>query len=138
MRMYVIISGANRVEFCEVKRKRDFDRRFFMSRGQLYFIPTNGMVRMRNIEFGKERQSEAAIAYEENSIVPYDTCGLEYSMDNLLCDIDRYKQMTDYSMFKGGKPWIENVGRSLWKFVTAPMGLVAIVLAWVFISGWLG
>lgn len=133
--MYVIISGANRVEFCEVKRKRDFDRRFFRTRGQLYFIPTNGMVRMRIIEYGKERQSEAVIIYEENSIVPYDTCGLRYSMDNLLCDIDRYKQMTDYSWFKSNRPWIENVGRQLWKLITAPAGLVAVVLIYVFLTG---
>lgn len=132
--MYVIISGANRVEFCEVKRKRDFDRRFFMSRGQLYFIPTNGMTRMRIVEFGKERPSEAVIIYEENSIVPYDTCGLDYCMDNFLCDIDRYKQMTDYSMF-GGKPWIQNIGRQAWKFFTAPMGLVALVLVYVILTG---
>lgn len=133
--MYVIISGANRVEFCEVKRKKDFDRRFFLTRGQLYFIPTNGMVRMRIIEYGKERPSEAAIAYEENSIVPYDTCGLKYNMDNFLCDIDRYKQMTNYSWFKSNRPWIENVGRTAWKFFTAPVGLVALVLAYVFLTG---
>lgn len=136
--MYVIISGANRVEFCEVRRKNDMNRRFFMSRGQLYFIPTNGMTRMRIIEFGKERPSEAVIMYEENAIVPYDTCGLNYSMDNLLCDIDRYKQMTDFSMFRGNKPWIENIGTSFWKFITAPAGLTAVVLIYALITGWLG
>lgn len=74
--MYVIISGKNRVEFCNVKRKKDFDRRFFKTRGQLYLIPPDGMVRMRVIEYGKERPSEAAIAYEENTIVPYETNGI--------------------------------------------------------------
>lgn len=74
--MYVIISGKNRVEFCNVKRKKDFDRRFFKTRGQLYLIPPDGMVRMRIIEYGKERASEGAIAYEENTIVPYETNGI--------------------------------------------------------------
>lgn len=74
--MYVIISGANRVEFCEVKRKSDFDRRFFLSRKQLYFIHPDGMVRMKVKRWGKERDSDAVIAYEENSIIPYDTKGI--------------------------------------------------------------
>lgn len=133
--MYVIISGANRAEFCEVVRKKDFDRRFFMTRGQLYFIPTNGMARMRVIEYGKERDSEAVIIYEENSIAPYDTCGLNYSMDNLLSEIDLYKGMTDFSMFKSNQLWFQNIGKSLWKFLTAPIGIVALVLAYVLLTG---
>jgi len=61
--MEVIISGANRVEFCDVQRKEDFNKAFFATRGQLYYIPTHGMVRMKITEFGKERPSEAVIAY---------------------------------------------------------------------------
>ena len=133
--MFVIISGANRVEFCDVERKKDFDRWFFLTRGQLYFIPTDGMTKMLITEYGKRRPSEAAIIYEENTIVPYDECDIEYSMDNLLCDIDRYKEMTDFSMFKSNKLWFTNTAKSLWKFVTAPMGIAVLVLAYVFLSG---
>ncbi len=133
--MEVIISGANRVEFCEVQRKEDFNKAFFATRGQLYFIPTHGMVRMKITEFGKERPSEAVIAYEENSIFPYDLKDIQYSMDNFLDDIDRYKRMTDFSWFREKKIYFTNVGKSLWKFFTAPMGITALVILYVFITG---
>jgi len=133
--MEVIISGANRVEFCEVQRKEDFNKAFFATRGQLYYIPTHGMVRMKITEFGKERPSEAVIAYEENSIFPYDLKGIEYSMDNFLDDIDRYKRMTDFSWFREKRIYFTNVGKSLWKFFTAPMGITALVILYVFITG---
>ena len=133
--MEVIISGANRVEFCEVQRKEDFNKAFFATRGQLYFIPTHGMVRMKITEFGKERPSEAVIAYEENSIFPYDLKGIEYSMDNFLNDIDRYKKMTDFSWFREKRIYFTNVGKSLWKFFTAPMGITALVILYVFLTG---
>ena len=134
--MIVIISGCNRVEFCKVKKKKDFDRRFFMTRGQLYFVPTNGLTRMRIYTYGKERPSEAVIAYKENEIVPYDTCNLDYNMDNFLADIDRYKQMTDYGWFKQNKPWFTNENiKNAWKFLTSGTGIAVIVLAWVFLSG---
>lgn len=133
--MEVIISGANRVEFCTVQRKEDFNKAFFATRGQLYFIPTHGMVRMKITEFGKERPSEAVIAYEENSIFPYDLKDINYSMDNFLDDIDRYKRMTDFSWFREKKIYFTNVGKSLWKFFTAPMGITALVILYVFITG---
>lgn len=132
--MIIVISGANRVEFCKVTKKSDFSRRFFMTRGQLYFVPTNGLKRMRVREFGKERPSEAVIAYEENEIKPYDTCGLTYCMDNMLADIDRYKEMTDYSWFRQNKPYITSTVTTLWKYLTAPGGIVLVVLAWVFLT----
>lgn len=132
--MIVIISGSNRVEFCKVVKKNDFSRRFFMTRGQLYFVPVNGLTRMRIREYGKDKPSEAVIAYEENEIKPYDTCGLKYNMDNLLADIDRYKEMTDYSWFKANKPWITSTATSAWKYLTAPGGIVLVVLAWVFLT----
>lgn len=134
--MTVIVSGANRIEFCKVKKKKDFDRRFFRTRGQTYFIPVNGLVRMRIIEYGKERESEATIIYPENSICPYHQVnGIEYSMDNLLNDIDRYKQMTNYSWWNNNKPWFMNTGKSLWKYLTSTGGIVVIVLLYVFLSG---
>lgn len=133
--MEVIISGANRVEFCDVQRKEDFNKAFFATRGQLYFIPTHGMVRMKITEFGKERPSEAVIAYEENSIFPYDLKDIKYSMDNFLDDIDRYKRMTDFSWFREKRIYFTNVGKSLWKFFTAPMGITALVILYVFITG---
>lgn len=133
--MMVIISGANRVEYCTVQRKEDFNKAFFATRGQLYYIPTHGMVRMKITEFGKERPSEAVIAYEENSIFPYDLKGIEYKMDNFLNDIDRYKKMTDFSWFREKRIYFTNVGKSLWKFFTAPMGITALVILYIFLTG---
>lgn len=133
--MYVIISGANRVEFCNVERKKDFDRWFFMTRGQLYFIPTNGMTKLIITEYGKKRPSEACIIYSENSIYPYDEKGIKYNMDHLLEDIDRYKRMTDFSMFSNKKLWMENLPQKAWKFFTAPMGIAALILIYVIIAG---
>lgn len=132
--MKVIITGVNRVEFCDIKRQ-DLDKRFFLTRGELYFIPTNGLVRMRKIDYGKERESEEVIVYEENSITPYDTCGLNYEMDLMLADIDRYKMMTNYSWFKSVKPWFETTGIQLWKLATSGGGIALIVLIWAFLSG---
>lgn len=132
--MKVIISGVNRMEFCDIKRK-DLDKRFFMTRGELYFVPTNGMTRLRRYEYGKEKESDEVIIYEENMITPYDTRDIQYSMDNLLSDIDRYKMMTDYSWFKRVKPWFETTGIQIWKLLTSTGGIVVIVLAWVFLTG---
>lgn len=135
--MQVIISGANRVEICTVKKKTDFDRRFFMTRGQLYFVPTDALVRMQVYEYGKRKPSEAVIIYKENEIVPYDPCDIEWCMDNLLADIDRYKEMSNYTWFKKGKPWFVNAGQSLIKRIIADPGtfLVGAVLIWLFLSG---
>ena len=135
--MQVIISGANRVEICSVKKKTDFDRRFFLTRGQLYFVPTDALVRMQVIEYGKKRQSEAVIIYKENEIVPYDPCDIEWSMDNLLADIDRYKEMSNYRWFQKNRPWFVNVGQSLIRRILADpgMAIVGIVLLWMFLSG---
>ena len=133
--MMVIISGTNRVEFCTVTRKEDFYKAFFATRGQLYFIPTNGMVRMRITEYGKERPSEAVMAYEENTIFPYDCKDIEYRMDNFLNDIDRYKKMTDFAWFKEKKIYFTNVGKSIWKWITTPAGITVGVLAYIFLTG---
>lgn len=134
--MKVIISGCNRMEFCNVKKKKDFDRRFFMTRGQLYSVFPHALVRMRVYTYGKERDTEAVIAYKENEIIPYDTKDIEYSMDNFLADIDRYKQMTDYSWLKGNKPWFKNETISkAWAFLTSGTGIAVIVLAWIFLTG---
>lgn len=134
--MQVIISGINRVEFCKVTKKKDFERRFFMTRGQLYFVPVNGLTRMHITEFGKERDTDATIIYEENKIIPYDVRpNMEYSMDNLLMDIDRYKEMTDYSWFKGNRPYIVQNLSKLWQILTSGGGIVIIVLLYVFLTG---
>lgn len=134
--MQIIISGVNRVEFCKVTKKKDFDRRFFMTRGQLYFVPVNGLTRMRIREFGKDRDSDAVIVYEENKIVPYDIKdNLEFKMDNLLMDIDRFKEMTDYSWFKTNKPYIVQTASNIWKLLTSGGGIVVIVLLYVFLTG---
>lgn len=134
--MIVIVSGINRVEFCHVKKKKDFDRRFFMTRGQLYFVPVNGLTRIRIREFGKDRDSDAAIIYEENKIVPYDIRdNLDFNMDNMLADIDRYKEMTDYSWFKTNKPYIVQNASKLWQMMTSGGGIVVLVLLWVFLTG---
>lgn len=132
--MQMIISGVNRVEFCKIKRG-DLDKRFFLTRGELYFLPTNGMRRMRIYDFGKERESDEVIMYEENAIVPVDPCGLDYNMDNLLADIDRYKLLTDYSWFKANKPWITEAVSKVWALATSTGGIVLIVLLWVLLSG---
>lgn len=135
--MQVIISGVNRVEFCSVNKKKDLDRRFFMSRGQLYLVPTDGLVRMRITEFGKVRPSEAVIMYKENTIVPYETFDKVYDMDNLLNDIDRYKMMTNYSWLKGNKPWfsMSEVSKKVWALFTSGTGIVLVALIYAFLAG---
>lgn len=133
--MQVIISGINRVEFCTVNKKKDLDRRFFMTRGQLYLVPPDGLVRMRVIEYGKKRPSEAVIMYKENEIVPYETFDKPYTMNNLLNDIDRYKQMTNYSWLKGNQPWFISKGKDIWKLLTSGGGIMIVVLLYVFIKG---
>ncbi len=133
--MIAHISGVNRAEFFEVKRKKDFSRVFFMTRQQLYRVSPNGLTRVFITHYGKERPSDAIISYKENEIIPYDTKGLDYCMDNFLADIDRYKLMTDYSWFKKNRPWIADKASDLWKFATSGGGMVIAVLIYVFING---
>jgi len=90
---------------------------------------------MRITEFGKERPSEAVMAYEENSIFPYDMKDIMYRMDLLLDDIDRYKRMTDFKGFRDKKIYFTSVGKTIWKWITTPMGMVAAVVLYIFLTG---
>lgn len=55
--MMHIIVGQNRVECSEI-RKKDFDKRFFGTRRQLYKMDPGGLIKMRVIdEEGKEGEA---------------------------------------------------------------------------------
>ena len=135
--MIVYIKGVNRAEFCDVKKKKDLERVFFMTRHQLYLAMANGLSRMRVIEYGKERDTEAIICYKENEIVPYDTKLIEYNMDNFLAIIDRYKQMTDFSIFEKKRLFFTNNPRDIWNMLTKNGGflIAGCVLLYAFLFG---
>ncbi|MBO4763703.1 MAG: hypothetical protein J5485_03700 [Candidatus Methanomethylophilaceae archaeon] len=55
--MQCIVIGNNRVECNEIRRK-DYDKRFFARRRQLYKMDPGGLIRMRIIgKDGRERES---------------------------------------------------------------------------------
>lgn len=47
--MMVIIKGSNRVEFCQIKKK-DFEKKLFRHRDQLYAVFPDNLIRMRFVD----------------------------------------------------------------------------------------
>lgn len=66
--MMAIIKGTNRIEFCKVKKK-DFEKKLFRHRDQLYPIFPDSLIRMRFVDkAGREiAPSEEVVVYEEGA-----------------------------------------------------------------------
>ena len=67
MKVYII--GRNRVEMCTVK-PRDYDKHFFVTRGQLYKMYPDNLMRTIRYEYGVRRRDEEVIIYPENGVKP--------------------------------------------------------------------
>ena len=128
--MMLIIVGSNRVEFIRIKKK-DYDRHFVQTRGQLYKVYPDGLTRCIVTHHGRRMRDEEVVVYKENAIVPYHPRSQLYTMTKILSEIDNHKS----SLPKGG--WhvsMSNVGEavSIWKQLvpTIPFIIAGIILIW--------
>lgn len=133
--MQIIIVGQNRVEFCPIKKK-DNEKRFFATRGQLYKVVPDQLIRFRQYDLkGKELPSDEVIIFVENSTVPYHVINnVSYFMDDVLADIDIQKGLNSNGIFK--KNIFFSKAKSIWAAILPFMGAIimgAIVL-WAFVS----
>lgn len=136
--MMVIITGENRVEIC-VPNKRQVGLHFFKTRNQLYRIYPNAMSRVRIFDYdGLEVASESGIIFRENDVVPYDTMGLDYSMDRLLSDVDRHKMMRTQGVLGGkSKIWFSSTLGNAWSWLFSKVGITGMVVGAVLIYAFL-
>lgn len=137
MSMIAVIVGRNRVEFCKI-RPRDYDKTFFVHRGQQYMILPGNLVRMRYYdEDGMEIQEpDEAIIFEEGKDVAYDTAPeLEdaYYQENVFPLIDLQRNVrTNKLRFKGILESANDMMRMLYPF--AGLILLVGVLAYAFLA----
>ena len=135
--MMVIITGENRVEIC-VPNKRQVGLHFFKTRNQLYRIYPNAMSRVRIFDYdGLEVASESGIIFRENDVIPYDTMGLDYSMDRLLSDVDRHKMMRSHGILSKPKIWFSSTLGNAWSWLFSKVGITGIIVGAVLIYAFL-
>lgn len=132
--MMVMIIGQNRAELAKVPRK-DQDKHFFKTKGQLYKVYPDGLSRMRIYDAdGVETESEEVIVYAENEVVPYHPRNVAYDIDTLLSDIDKHKMMAPRTIFPYRIYFTE--ARNIWRGIAPmfPMIVAGIVLLYAFIG----
>lgn len=124
----VIITGENRIEIC-IPNKRQIGLHFFKTRNQLYRIFPNAMSRVRIFDYdGLEVASEEGIIFRENDVVPYDTMGLDYSMDRLLSDVDRHKMMRSHGILGKQKIWFSSALGGAWSWLFSKIGITGMIV----------
>lgn len=132
--MMVIIIGENRAEYCQIKRQ-DEHLHFFQTRGQLYKIYPNGLTRARFFDYdGLEVANEEVVIFFENETHPYDTHGIDYTMDRLLSDVDRHKMMLPTRGASKPKLWATSVGTSIYKWLGLPGIVAALVVVYALLT----
>lgn len=126
--MMVIITGENRIEIC-IPNKRQVGLHFFKTRNQLYRIFPNAMSRVRIFDYdGLEVASEEGIIFRENDVIPYDTMGLDYSMDRLLSDVDRHKMMRSHGILGKQKIWFSSALGGAWSWLFSKIGITGMIV----------
>ena len=90
MRVYIV--GRSSVKMCRVKGA-DQDKHFFAHRGQLYKVYPEGLTRLNRYRYGENAGTDELIIYSENSTIPWNTHGIDYSADKVLSEIDEHKLM---------------------------------------------
>lgn len=82
-----IIIGKNRVEYMRI-RKKDLDKHFFKSRGQMYMIYPECLTPVEVYHNGVWVESESIIVFPENGTMPYNCRHPAlYDMDSLLSKV---------------------------------------------------
>ena len=85
--MMAIIIGKNRVEYMRI-RKKDLDKHFFKSRGQMYMIYPECLTPVEVYHNGVWVESESIIVFPENGTMPYNCRHPAlYDMDSLLSKV---------------------------------------------------
>lgn len=133
--MQIIIVGQNRVEFCPIKTK-DHEKRFFATRGQLYKVVPDQLIRFRSWDLkGKELKSDEVIIFVENATVPYHVINnVSYAMDDVLADIDIQKGIVQESFFK--KNIFFSTAKSIGSYLMPFLGAIIMggVVLWAILS----
>lgn len=131
--MMLIIVGTNRVEFVRVKRK-DFDRHFVTTRGQLYKLYPDGLTRCIVTKHGKHAKDEEIIVYKENAIQPYHARRQLYTMTKILSEIDNHKNSIPKDKWKANIGTVGEVA-SAWKQISpmVPFIIAGLVLLWALV-----
>lgn len=137
MSMVAVIVGRNRVEFCTI-RPKDYDKTFFVHRGQQYMILPGNLVRMRyyDADGNETREPDEVIVFPEGSDVAYDTAPeMEdaYYQENVLPSIDLQRNVrTDKLKARGVLAGASDLMRNLYPF--AGLILLVGVLAYAFLA----
>ena len=137
MSMIAIIVGRNRMEMCTI-RPKDYDKTFFVHRGQQYMILPGNLVRMRYYdESGMEtKEPDEVIIFNEGADVAYDTAPeLEdaYYQENVFPLIDLQRSVrTNKLRYKGVLDSASDAMRSIYPF--AGLILLVGVLAYAFLA----
>ena len=108
--MLAIIIGKHGVEYYKVSKK-DLDKHFFTTKGQLYKIYPDALTPIDIYQNGAWIGSDSVIVFEENGVRPYH-CKYphDYDMDAILASIDEHKLMSPKkqgwrAFFKTGGGW---------------------------------
>lgn len=129
MKVYII--GRNRVEMCKVKPK-DYDKHFFATRGQLYKMYPDNLMRTIRYEYGVRRKDEEIIVYPENGVKPLHPRNGDYNQARTMARVDlhrmpngAHKPRNILSMYKEAKNEIK---------AALPLLVVGVALLWSMIS----
>ena len=128
--MLVYIVGRSTVKICRV-RNTDRDKHFFAHRGQIYKVYPEGLTTFNRYRFGEKQDTEELIVYSENSTVPWQTHGIDYSASKVLSEIDEHKLMTYGSSVKK-RSYAEllkskTLGDNLWTIAVIVILAIAVV-----------
>jgi hypothetical protein len=87
------------------------------------------MSRVRIFDYdGLEVASEEGIIFRENDVIPYDTMGLDYSMDRLLSDVDRHKMMRSHGILGKQKIWFSSALGGAWSWLFSKIGITGMIV----------
>lgn len=133
--MRVIIVGENRAEFCRIS-PRDYDKRFFETRGQCYRVYPQELHRLKVYEGDDLVEEDEVIVYREGSIVPYHAkSSRSYLLDHILSELDQQKLMTPRGVF-GEKGIFAHAFSDAWKKLLPYTGVIiaGIVVAYALLT----
>lgn len=133
--MMLIVIGSSRAEMIKVK-KRDYEKHFLVTRGQLYKLYPDGLERCFVYDYGVRKDDEEMIVYPENGIIPYHPRRQMYTMAKILSEIDNHKNCIGGKRGFFGDPLAAmGAARSIWRELSLilPFIVAGVVLLWAMV-----
>lgn len=132
--MMLFVIGVNRAELIKVKR-RDFNKHFLVTRGQLYKIYPDGLSRCFVYDNGDRMGDEEIIVYPENGIIPYHPRRQLYTMTKILSEIDNHKNCVSKKGIFGDSLAAIGSVRSVWREISfmVPMVVAGAILLYAMV-----